>query len=103
MTDAIAAALPGARAIVSLGMAATVSLIFLVSRSLFGGRAGNFVFLLATFASPLPIYANSVFPDSAAPFAVAARRAGGQLVAGGRIPVQALIAALELEIDEEVA
>ena len=39
----------------------------------------------------------------AAPFAVAARRAGGQLVAGGRIPVQALIAALELEIAEEGA
>lgn len=31
----------------------------------------------------------------AAPFAVALRRAGGQLVAGGRIPVQAVIAALD--------
>jgi hypothetical protein len=33
----------------------------------------------------------------AAPFASACRRAGGQLVAGGRIPVQAVIAALEAE------
>ena len=31
----------------------------------------------------------------AAPFASAVRRAGGQLVANGRIPVQALLAALE--------
>ena len=31
----------------------------------------------------------------AAPFATAARRSGAQLVAGGRIPIQAVIAALE--------
>ncbi len=31
----------------------------------------------------------------AAPFASAVRRSGGQLVAGGRIPVQALVAALD--------
>ncbi|WP_421741505.1 DUF6325 family protein [Cellulomonas sp.] len=31
----------------------------------------------------------------AAPFAVALRRAGGQLVAGGRIPVQAILASLD--------
>ena len=31
----------------------------------------------------------------AAPFAIAARKAGGQLVAGGRIPVQGLIALLD--------
>lgn len=31
----------------------------------------------------------------AAPFATALRRGGGQLVAGGRIPVQALLAALD--------
>jgi hypothetical protein len=31
----------------------------------------------------------------AAPFAVAARKSGGQLIAGGRIPTQALIAAFE--------
>jgi hypothetical protein len=33
----------------------------------------------------------------AAPFASAVRRAGGQLVANGRIPVQALLAAIEAE------
>jgi hypothetical protein len=33
----------------------------------------------------------------AAPFASAVRRAGGQLVASGRIPIQALAAALEAE------
>ena len=35
----------------------------------------------------------------AIPFAVAARHAGGQLVASGRIPIQALVAAIEA--DEE--
>ena len=33
----------------------------------------------------------------AAPFASAARRAGGQLVANGRIPIQAIIASLEAD------
>ena len=33
----------------------------------------------------------------AAPFASAARRSGGQLVAGGRIPIQAILASLEAE------
>jgi uncharacterized membrane protein len=35
----------------------------------------------------------------AGPFAAAVRRAGGQLVASGRIPVQALLAALEEDED----
>jgi hypothetical protein len=33
----------------------------------------------------------------AAPFASAARRAGGQLVASGRIPIQAIVASMEAE------
>ena len=33
----------------------------------------------------------------AAPFASAARRAGGQLVANGRIPIQAIVASLEAD------
>jgi hypothetical protein len=37
----------------------------------------------------------------AAPFASAARRAGGQLIADGRIPLQAIIASIEA--DEETA
>jgi hypothetical protein len=37
----------------------------------------------------------------AAPFASAVRRFGGQLVAGGRIPIQALLAAIEADEDEE--
>lgn len=37
----------------------------------------------------------------AAPFASAARRSGGQLVATGRIPIQAILAALEAEESEE--
>jgi hypothetical protein len=37
----------------------------------------------------------------AAPFASAVRRAGGQLVANGRIPVQALLGAIEEEIEQE--
>jgi hypothetical protein len=35
----------------------------------------------------------------AAPFASAARRSGGQLVATGRIPIQAIIASLEADED----
>ncbi len=37
----------------------------------------------------------------AAPFASAARRAGGQLVATGRIPIQAIAAALEADEDHD--
>ena len=37
----------------------------------------------------------------AAPFASAARRAGGQLIASGRIPIQAIIASIEAEEAEE--
>ena len=33
----------------------------------------------------------------AAPFASAARRAGGQLIASGRIPIQAIVASIEAE------
>jgi hypothetical protein len=36
----------------------------------------------------------------AAPFASAVRRSGGQLVAGGRIPTQALLAAIEADEDD---
>jgi hypothetical protein len=35
----------------------------------------------------------------AAPFASAARRAGGQLIANGRIPIQAIMASIEADID----
>ena len=35
----------------------------------------------------------------AAPFASATRRAGGQLIADGRIPIQAIIASIEADID----
>ena len=37
----------------------------------------------------------------AAPFASAVRHSGGQLVASGRIPIQALFAALEADDDDE--
>jgi hypothetical protein len=36
----------------------------------------------------------------AAPFASAARRAGGQLIATGRIPIQAIAASMEADLDE---
>jgi len=39
----------------------------------------------------------------AAPFASAARRSGGQLVATGRIPIQAIIASLEAEAEADEA
>jgi hypothetical protein len=37
----------------------------------------------------------------AAPFASAVRRSGGQLVASGRIPIQALLAAIEADEDDD--
>ena len=37
----------------------------------------------------------------AAPFASAVRRSGGQLVASGRIPIQALLAAIEADDEED--
>jgi hypothetical protein len=37
----------------------------------------------------------------AAPFASAARRSGGQLIANGRIPIQAIIASIEADEDNE--
>ena len=37
----------------------------------------------------------------AAPFASAARRAGGQLIASGRIPIQAIVASFEAEAEAE--
>jgi Family of unknown function (DUF6325) len=37
----------------------------------------------------------------AVPFASAARRAGGQLVANGRIPLQAIAASIEAELESE--
>lgn len=37
----------------------------------------------------------------AAPFASAARRSGGQLVASGRIPIQAILASFEAETDTD--
>ena len=39
----------------------------------------------------------------AAPFASAARRSGGQLIADGRIPIQAIIASIEAEAEAEPA
>jgi hypothetical protein len=39
----------------------------------------------------------------AAPFASAARRSGGQLIASGRIPIQAIVASIEAEEAEEAA
>jgi hypothetical protein len=39
----------------------------------------------------------------AAPFGSAVRRSGGQLVASGRIPIQALLAAIEADEQEEAA
>ena len=37
----------------------------------------------------------------AAPFASAARRSGGQLIASGRIPIQAMAASMEAELAAE--
>ncbi|MEO8360267.1 MAG: hypothetical protein ABI672_09580 [Vicinamibacteria bacterium] len=62
----------GARVVLSTLMAGVVTLLFFVTKRLFDAVTARFVFLLSTFASPLPIYANSLFPDSAATLPVAA-------------------------------
>ena len=62
----------GARAVVSLIMAGVVALLFMAARSMLGSETAAFVFIAGTFASPLPIYANALFPDSVATLAVAA-------------------------------
>jgi hypothetical protein len=62
----------GARFIVSGAVALSVALLVLSARSLFGSSASLFVFLAAAFATPLPVYANSVFPDPVATLSVSA-------------------------------
>ena len=53
---------------------------------------------LAAAMDPGSVAAALVYENLwAAPFASAMRRAGGQLIANGRIPVQALIAAIEAD------
>jgi hypothetical protein len=57
---------------------------------------------LAAAIDPGTVAAVLVWENSwAAPFASAARRAGGQLVASGRIPIQAIAASIEAEQAEE--
>jgi hypothetical protein len=53
---------------------------------------------LATAMDPGSVAAVLVYENVwAAPFASAMRRAGGQLIANGRIPIQAIIAAVEAD------
>ena len=53
---------------------------------------------LAAAMEPGSVAAVLVWENTwAAPFAAAARRAGGQLIANGRIPIQALLASLEAD------
>ena len=53
---------------------------------------------LAAAMEPGSVAAVLVYENRwAAPFASAARRAGGQLIASGRIPIQAIIASLEAD------
>lgn len=62
----------GARAVIAAVMALAVGFLCATVRKLFGAEAAVIVFVVATFASPLPIYANAVFPDSVATLPVAA-------------------------------
>lgn len=63
--------------------------------------AAEDVVTLAEAMEPGSVAGLIVWENSwAAPFASAARRAGGQLVASGRIPVQALVASFEDELPE---
>jgi hypothetical protein len=56
---------------------------------------------LAEAMEPASVAGVVVWENSwAAPFASAARRAGGQLIASGRIPIQAIAASMESELSE---
>jgi hypothetical protein len=60
--------------------------------------AGEDVERLANAMEPGSVAGVLVYENLwAAPFAAAARRAGGQLIANGRIPIQAIIASLEAD------
>jgi hypothetical protein len=56
---------------------------------------------LAAVVEPDTVAAILVWENTwAGPFGAAVRRAGGQLVANGRIPVQGILAAVEADLDE---
>jgi len=58
---------------------------------------------IGTVLDPGSIAAVLVYENSwAGPFASAIRRSGGQLVASGRIPTQALLAAIEADTEPEL-
>ena len=62
------------------------------------------VVMLAEAMAPGTVAGVVVWENSwAAPFGSAARRAGGQLVATGRIPIQAIAASIEAEMAAESA
>jgi hypothetical protein len=64
--------------------------------------AAEDVALLAEAMEPGSVAGVLVFENRwAAPFASAARRAGGQLIASGRIPIQAIAASIEAEMASE--
>ena len=64
--------------------------------------AAEDVELLAEAMEPGSVAGVLVFENRwAAPFAAAARRAGGQLIANGRIPIQAIAASIEAELAAE--
>lgn len=61
--------------------------------------AAEDVELLAEAMEPGSVAGVLVYENRwAAPFAAAARRAGGQLIANGRIPIQAIAASIEAEL-----
>ena len=64
--------------------------------------AAEDVELLAEAMEPGSVAGVLVFENRwAAPFANATRRAGGQLIANGRIPIQAIVASIEAELASE--
>ena len=66
--------------------------------------AADDVVMLAAAMEPGPVAGVLVWENTwATPFASAARRAGGQLVATGRIPIQAIAASIEAELAAEAA
>jgi Family of unknown function (DUF6325) len=61
--------------------------------------AGDDVTALAAAMEPGSVAGVLVWENRwAAPFASAARRSGGQLIATGRIPIQAIVASIEAEL-----
>jgi hypothetical protein len=85
-----AAGYAGARAVVSLIVAIAVALTFRAARRVHGPGPALAIAAALTFATPLPVYANALYPDSVAVLAAAA---GVDAATGGGAAIRRLFLA----------